>query len=383
MYFQKGCRLKVSNLSQLNKLLTSFRNQAVKILAETYAEQIAVSAISDLDEHKVGLNRHNGDFLKTAIEGVKKAHDTYQDSVYAPELNCCIEFYFIRNAILAHMTHGSVHFEKAWVSRPEVVKWGWSAKNNKPSHITTKSWNERAILWQDASKIQATKLGLIKFSLIEDHIPNIGWRTIKKFSPNYEVRIENCVKKLMVSNGLNMKSNSSKELKEIEDEVRKNLNKSITRESFTNKPTVKKPIQRNTQKKAKVVGLSNRRKKLSKAFIDHADIVVASDGRAFIAVPHVMFRKEDRVYVQVGSKDVTFLQNGILYGTVRDISTDARDYLRGLTTITLVEVGEENGRRLLRAKHTSMVNDISLSEGLRRPLQKFRRKSRENEIQET
>ena len=386
MSFKKGCRLKISHMIELNKFISEYRSNAIKLLGASYAKQIAMSATTSLDSYYVGLSQHNGDFLKSAIESVKSSHDKYQDGIYAPSLNCVVEFYFIKRAILAVMDHGSAKYQKTWENRPEVIQWGWSHEADRPTHISEKSWNERKLFWNEVGKIKSSNLGHFKFTLIDNKIPPIGWVSIQKNMPKFEWRVAECVRRLAISEELNPNSISDKDKKRLNDRVRKSLTPNLCEYDFSKDSTtakLKTQTKKENNKKTKLLKFSKKPLNSNSSSIDHADIVVAANGRAFIAVPLVDLKKEDRVYIQVGSKDVTFIQNGVLYGTVRDISTDARDYLRSLTSITLVEVGEEKGQRLLRAKHTAMVNDISINEGVRRPVQKFRRKSRETAIQET
>ncbi|MDW9478812.1 hypothetical protein GOB57_08865 [Sinorhizobium meliloti] len=389
MDFDRGYRLRVSGLGELTKLLGAYRTHALRIMAASYAEQIARTAVSALDASCVGLAQNKGDLLLHARDSVAAAHDKVTDGIYARGLNCHIEFHFVGPAILAVMTHGAERFRRPWESRREVVKWGWSAKAQKPGHIGDEAWRDRARFWAEAGKTSAAGFGVFRFILLEEKLPVLGWNAVGRCIPEMEWRVEQCIRKLAVAGGLDPSNLSEKDRRKFEERVRSAISPKIDEASFSKgmvaaKPTPGSQVQtppKSHEKPAKEARKPPRPQQMA-SIVDHADIVVAGDGRAFMAVPYVGFRAEDRVFIQVGSKDITFMQNGIQYGSVANIPAASRDYLRGLTSITVVEIIESDGKRLLRAKHTAMVSDISLGEGLRRPLQTFRRRSRDTGIQE-
>jgi hypothetical protein len=387
MDFERGYRLRVTGLGELTKLLGAYRTHALRIMAASYADQIARTAVSTLDASCVGLVQNKGDLLIHAKESVAAAHDKTTDGVYARGLNCHVEFHFVGPAILAVMTHGSERFRRPWEARREVVKWGWSADGQKPSHIGDAAWQDRARFWAEAGKTSAAGFGMFRFILLEDKLPLLGWNAVGRCVPDLEWRVEQCVRKLAISAGLDPASLAERDRKRFDERARSALRPIIDESSFVKTVVSAKPKETTvrpetaTPPPAKEIRKPSKREEMAST-VDHADIVVAADGRAFMAVPYVGFRAEDRVFIQVGSKDITFMQNGIQYGSVANIPAASRDYLRGLTSITVVEIIESGGKRLLRAKHTAMVSDISLGEGLRRPLQTFRRRSRDAGIQE-
>ena len=387
MDFERGYRLRVSGLGELTKLLGAYRTHALRIMAASYAEQIAKTAVTALDASCVGLVQNKGDLLIHAKASVAAAHDRITDGIYARGLNCHVEFHFVGPAILAVMTHGAERFRRPWEARREVVKWGWSATSQKPSHVGDAAWQDRARFWIEAGKTSAAGFGMFRFTLLEEKLPILGWNAIGRCVPDMEWRVEQCVRKLAVAGGLDPANLSERDRKRFEERAKSALRLQIDENSFAKTAISAKPKGKTVQPEVsapppKEVCKPTPKREQMASSVDHADIVVAADGRAFMAVPYVGFRAEDRVFIQVGSKDITFMQNGIQYGSVANIPAASRDYLRGLTSITVVEIIESNGKRLLRAKHTAMVSDISLGEGLRRPLQTFRRRSRDTGIQE-
>lgn len=107
--------------------------------------------------------------------------------------------------------------------------------------------------------------------------------------------------------------------------------------------------------------------------IDHADVVVSSDGRTFVAAPYVGLDVRNRVFLQVGDSHVAVSQGGVQFGYVTGVQKSAIDHLRHCRTVTLVEVERRDGRRLLRARHVAIVSDISLGESVNVALGGFRR----------
>lgn len=395
MEFEQGYRLKVSTLGELTKFLGGFRVVALRAMAASYAEEVAATAVSQLDAIAVGLAQPSKDILRNAMEAVRAGHDRYEDGIYAPDLNMAVSFYFVGSAVMAVRDHAREDYVKAWESRREVVRWGWSEAATKPQQISQTAWDERGRYWGEVGKMRKARLGQFQFSLLSGEMPQIGWASVQRALPSREWRVRQCVGRLAQAENLDGRTLSERDRQRLADRAEKTIVRDIDKDSFSTRLTMNRPYaarqpeakaeasaSSRKREPARVMPVSRSRGDENAVMIDHADIVVANDGRAFMAVPYVEFRQEDRVFIQVGSRDITFLQNGVQFGAVSNISAAARDFLRGLTSITLVEVNEAGGKRLLRAKHTAMVSDISLSEGIRRPIQTFRRRSRDAELQE-
>jgi hypothetical protein len=142
-------------------------------------------------------------------------------------------------------------------------------------------------------------------------------------------------------------------------------------------PTPEKNIQETKKEKIDVV----KTRKVD-AYIDHADVILASDGRTFIAVPSVGLAVDTRIFVQVTSKDVSFNQSGVNFGTVSGIPQAARDHLKACREAILVEVEKDQAGRLLRAKFIAIVTDITFSEHSNHSLIGFKRPSRTTQAKE-
>jgi hypothetical protein len=385
MDFEHGYRLKLGQLSDFTRLVAGFRTHAMRIMAASYAEQVAKTAVVALDAAALGLTQSAPDMLAAALDTVRASHDRTVDGVYAPTLNCVIAFHFVGPAVLAVMEHGDDRYRRPWEGRREVVKWGWSAAA-RPAHVGEAAWADRGKFWAEAAKMSAAGLGRTTFELVNGPLPAIGWNAIQKCLPDMEWRLEHCVRRLAASERRDPKTLTEKERARMRERARAGVAGELTKETFAARGTAARQPARNPPmpKTAKPRDDDEKREPADgrAAMIDHADLLVSSEGRPFLAVPYVGFRPEDRVYVQVGSKDVTFAQNGVQFGAVNGIPASARDYLRGLTTITLVEVSTNDRKRLLRARHVAMVSDISLGEGMRRPTQTFKRRTRDADIEE-
>lgn len=384
MDFERGYRLRVNDVEGLTKLVTAYRTHALRVMAASYAEQIARTAVSALDAGSLGLMQDKGDFLLHARESVRSAHDKTTNGIYAHSLNCRLDFHFVGNAILALMSHGSDRYRKPWEARREVVRWGWSEVMSRPTNVSEIAWSDRARYWAELKKPNVLDFGVFSLRLIEDRLPTLGWSVVNRCLPSEEWRVEQAVRKLASREKLEFATLSERDRARFEGRIKAVMVKDLTENSFRLAPTpsVSKPMARPQVRDKSVPAPKPRIEDEAASIVDHADIVVAGDGRAFMAVPYVGFSPEDRVHIQVGSRDITFSQNGIQYGTVTHIPASSRDYLRSMTSITLVEVIENEGKHLLRAKHTAMVSDISIGEGLRRPLQTFRKRSRGTGLQE-
>jgi len=382
MDFERGYRLKVSGVAELCKLLAAYRTHSLRLMASALAEQTARRAVLSLDARDLGLSAAEGDLVARAASDIRAAHAKAEGPLFAPDLNCRMEFHFVGQAVLAAMTHGSDRYRKPWEARREVVRWGWSETMQRPSNVGEPAWADRARYWREAGKASGTGYGLFSFVLLDGRLPDLGWNAVGRSLPDFEWRVSQAVRRLAMAEKLDPAALRDRDRSRLEDRVRTSLRPTLDEASFAGPARAARARESRggagTQRRGQAPpsNKDGRQPGSGAAIVDHADLVIASDGRPFLAVPHVGFRAEDRVFVQVGSKDITFSQNGIQYGTVRNVPAASRDFLKTLTSVTLVEVAEADGKRLLRAKHTAMVSDISLGEGLRRPLQTFRRRPR-------
>jgi hypothetical protein len=92
--------------------------------------------------------------------------------------------------------------------------------------------------------------------------------------------------------------------------------------------------------------------------IDHADIMQTHDGRTFMAVMDAGLAPAARVHIQVGDNFITVVQNGVVKGQIDRIPASTMGILRGFSDLILVELRWEGDRRVPKAQHRAMVQDI-------------------------
>lgn len=375
----KGYRLKISNIMELSAMLDDFRANALKNLGKQYGSLVAKKAVEALDRDRMGIEDLSSDPFTFACQEARKSLGRSSSGLIAPELNCCIRFHFVHDAILATFSHGNPDYLKQWESNKQVINWGWSP-DGMPSDISESTWRLREKYW---TKALSRKLGGdLQFILIDRQLPDIGWGAIWRYLPSMEERIAVAIEALKGSDptGLMQRYSGQKlqeiVLRSIEAEVNKNSfqrssrNKSAGAKKIreevaqSKKPSAAKDIERKIEEKSI--------KPIKATEIDHADVIIASDNRIFVAVPYVGFEHDSRVFLQVSEKHVAFSQNGVQFGFVDNIKPSSLDLLRSTKQVILVEIEKNYEERLLRAKHMAIVTDISLQQGFGSAINRFR-----------
>lgn len=386
-----GYRLKLNSIVELSAWLDDLRSSLTKNLTRHYGAMVAKKAVELLDKDRMGISDLPENTLAQACEEVRSALGKDKNGIIAPELNCIVKLYLVHDAILAIFTHGSPEYKKIWDANKAVVKWGWS-KNIDQGGISNQVWVMREKYW---TRALSRKIGAeLQFSLINDHLPNIGWGAIWRYLPTQEERIANAIEALKQSDpsGL-MKRYPGHRLQEM---VLRSIDKDITKLSFVKSAKNKKSGSDRIRKdvKRRPSAAKDIREKLEEASqtpqkaheIDHADVIVASNNKIFVAVPYVGLDHESRVFVQVGDKHVAFSQNSVQYGFVDNVQRSSLDILRGTNQVVLVEIEKRSSERLLRAKHMAIVTDISLQESFGAAINRFHQLSvnatREKELKE-
>jgi hypothetical protein len=370
-----GYRLKVGAIADLARLMESYRREIMKILARDYARLVARRAVTDLDLSRLGIAKPHPDVIsKASLETAKMLHE--RDYVLnGRDLNCKIQFHLVENAVLARFLSGRPEYQRIWDNRKDVIRWNWNP-DNKPGNISEREWQSRAKLWEAATRKPTLGAGL-KFILIDEELPTLGWSGIHRYLPEYEARVTLCVDRLAQSMGMSVSAMRKPEVEKLRQRVKASILEKLTKENFLDPTATGSPNQR-----PKVsVAVSKPKIEASSApkaaMIDHADVILGNDGRTFVAVPHVGMAADTRVFIQLSNNNISISQGGILFGNVTSVPRAAIDHLRMCDTVTLVEIEQTNGRRLLRAKHVAIVKDITMFDTMR-PLVGLVRTGRRN-----
>jgi len=409
----KGYRLKVTGVADLSRVLGGFRADAMRLLARRYGALVAREATWTHDRWKLGLSPRQDDFIASACAAVRRRLGDEGPVPYS-DVNCVLSVHFVHDAVLAGFVHGDDAYRKAWESIREVVSWGWSETGPRPRGITEAAWEARARYWKAALSGPPLGQGL-KFTLIETGLPDLGWGSVRRYMPSWEERIARA------STALGRRMDSAEALRRAEE----GLDRDLARDGLVPGPArlpgtppvrnVPSRLSARPREKASAVQGEAReaaapqkdpaaedeasaaerirreareaRKARSAtrrqgadpdraASIDHADVVVASDGRVFVAAPYVGLDTETRVFLQVGDRHVAVSQGGLQYGHVTDVPKTAIDLLRTCKTVILVEVARKaDGGRLLRARHVAIVSDIGLNDSLSISLGGYKRQA--------
>ena len=363
----KGYRLKVGAISDLSRLMDSYRREIMKILARDFARIVARRAVSEMDLARLGLARSHPDIIGRASAETARMLDGRDYVLNGRDLNCKIQLYLVESAVLAKFLSGNPEYQRVWENRKDVIRWNWNP-GSKPAGVTERDWAGREKLWEAATRRPTLGAG-VKFVLIDEPLPVLGWSGIHRYVPELESRIALCVDRLAQAQGQSVSAMRRSDLERLRHRVRSAIVERPAKEHFTDPTAVGGPPPARPSVKLSVTKPQEARPPQPKsAMIDHADVVLGNDSRTFVAVPHVGMAADTRVFIQLSGSSVTISQAGILYGTVTNVPRAAIDHLRMCDTVTLVEIEQESGRRLLRAKHVAIVKDISIFENAMRPL---------------
>lgn len=365
-----GYRLKVKEVRDLSVVMDGFRTDALRLLARSYGRLVAADSVRRLDLHVLG--RPDPTSAESPIAdanlAVRKAYASAADGDADLDLNCEVLLHLVGDAVLARFVSGNSEYRKAWESRREVHRWGWSEGEERPKGISERNWKIREICWRNAHSKPGLGSGL-RFVLIEDGLPQIGWGGIRRYLPTMDERVKAVAPAILAAKGRNASEMTPESLTEFRRRLALSLPRELTKDHLASYPSAQsqRTAQRNRQQK-------NDDAPVKSAQIDHADVVQSSDGRVFVAVPYVGLDPEDRVFVQVADNHIAITQNATQWGYVSGVARIATDLLRECKSVILVEVERKDGRRLLRAKHVAIVKDISLVENVSRTLGRWRTK---------
>jgi len=378
----RGFRLKLATLADLSGFMDDFRSDATRVLATKWTTDVAREATFTADLATLGIKPKSKDYIKDAC---RKLNDDlvamdFRHHIY----NCRIDFMFLNGAVLAIFDHGDSAYQAAWKRKRVVEFWGWTEDMKRPGNISEQNWEMRGKVWRTLSK--RSKFGrAISLSLLEPPLPVLSWKTVSGHIPSNEARIENCVSALLAEDRKSRSDASEEEISRLREYAMRSLPKEVSKELLSGQSPAQPPKTSGREVKSPITAKKSNQAKNKEepgepaekaAYIDHADIILAHDGRTFIAVPSVGLAVDTRIFVQVSSHEISFKQSGVNYGTVAGVPPAARDHLKSCREAILVEVEKDAEGRLLRAKFIAIVSDISFSEFHRQSLTSFNRPSK-------
>jgi hypothetical protein len=82
------------------------------------------------------------------------------------------------------------------------------------------------------------------------------------------------------------------------------------------------------------------------------------------------------VHIQVGDNFITVVQNGVVKGQIDRIPAPIMDVLRGFRDLILVELRWEGDRRVPKAQHRALVQDIGAKGVLESSMARWQTKRR-------
>ncbi len=385
MKTRRGFRIKLTTLSELSTFMDQFRSDATRVLARKWAQDVARNAVFNADLAYLGNKPKSRDFISDSC--MRLNNNFVEINFRQHNYNCQVDFYFFNGGVFSIFEHGDAAYQNVWKNLKRVEFWGWAADLKKPNNVTSDVWKLREETWKGISS--KSRFGQeLTFSLFEPPLPKIAWKAIAGCLPSLEERVENCLSAILGEDGQTIETTPEIQKDKLRQHIRNAIPLNISAETLkgehqkNNNPvqSVKSTIPNlsgnSKPQKAEGKKIENAPKDGKSAYIDHADVILATDGRTFIAVPSVGLAVDTRIFVQVTSRDISFNQNGVNFGTVAGIPQGARDHLKACREAILVEVEKDAEGRLLRAKFIAIVTDITFSEHQNQSLIGFKRPSR-------
>jgi hypothetical protein len=377
----RGFRLKLATLADLSGFMDDFRADATRVLAAKWTADVSREAAFTADLASLGIKPRSRDYIKDAC---RKLNDDLASADFRHHsYNCRIDFMFMSGAVLAIFDHGDAAYQTAWKRKRVVEFWGWSEEMKRPENISEQNWEMRGKVWRTLGK--RSKFGrAITLSILEPPLPYLSWKTVSAHIPTIDMRIENCVSALLAEDRKTRTDTSADEISRLREYASRTLAKEVSKEMMVGQLAVQPAMPSGREVKSPITARKTDKKETEEpgepaakaTHIDHADVILAHDGRTFIAVPSVGLAVDARIFVQVGSREISFKQSGVNYGTVAGVPPAARDHLKSCREAVLVEVEKDAQGRLLRAKFIAIVSDISFSEFQRQSLTSFNRPSK-------
>lgn len=369
-----GYRIKVDTLKELADFLAGVRTALLVTFKRQYGRSLARESTRLLDLHRAGVSRRpaDGNPLADATRIVRASWKSVRTKGgWHPDLDFSAEIYIGSDGVLARLVCAGPAYRKAWESRKEIQRFGWHGKS-RPSSVSAADWAARKSAWERVMTGPALAR-CMQMNLVEKTLPVLTSGAVKRFMPRYEDRVTAAAKHIALQKkfGAGASAAAGAEWLRSDEGVAAFADAVRLAAAVIPKDPARDELAHYGQPVPTEAAPAEPR------MIDHADIVEASDGRIFVAVPHAGLAIGKRVFVQAGDDHLAVLQDGVHFGHVDAVPRIALDLLRASQTATLVEIQEVGDKRRLKAKHTAMIIDVGLADTFQQTISRWRTPSAE------
>jgi len=368
-----GYRVTTTGMAEFGALLGGFRADAMRVMTRRYCEAVADEATRLLDLHRMSVARRPSDAnpIHEAVAAVRAIAAGKDDPL---GLDCRLCLQFSGGQPLLRLAHGAARYGDLLASRPGLEPAHWPAEHD-PETMDLAEWERRGELWSQA--FPAPRLGVgMTFRLLDGNLPTPRWTSVRRAAPAFDYRLRRAARaKLWKHTPFSEEQDfagfrewlSTPKGKAAYAEARRFGNLALPREleqedlvSYATpkrtRPALAKPVE---------AGEAPR-------FIDHADVLQTAEGRVFVAIMDAGLSADERLFLQISDRHLSFVQSGRDFGQVAPMPYSAMDMLRGNREVTVVEIRRVGSRNELKARHTAIVRDASPEGDFTTTMQRWR-----------
>lgn len=371
-----GYRIAAQGVGDLAGFFAGFRADALRVLVRRYGATVAEEAVRAIDLHRAGVSPREpkDNPLREAVDRVRTAFAAGDRRL---DFDCRLALHLLEDAVLLSWEEGADDYRNLLECRPDVTPCPWS-EGEPPEGVAAEEWSERERLW--ALAFPTPRLGsALAFRLVDGQLPLPRWDTVRRRAPAFATRVANTAK-ARLHQGLHgtprptdrdaaaafrrwlATEKGGEALREASSAVSSLLTREFERQDLVEFGALPKPrqIQRRDAAPPRPARVPFKAPPDMPQPIDHADILEGSDGRIFVAVLETGFTEQDRVFLQVAERQISFVQGGRQFGHVDDAPAAAVDLLKAGGEAIVVEIRIGEDRREIKSRHVALVRDVSI-----------------------
>ncbi|OAH27931.1 hypothetical protein AX289_09970 [Methylorubrum populi] len=342
------------------RAMAAVRQEVSRAGAGLLAAEAADASMRLLDLHHAGIVERDpeGSPLADAVQDLRgRRAGERARSRYDVTLDVVLSFATVGDRILIVPTCVPATLLRTLGGRDDLLPAAWSP-GPPPRGIAEREWRARGEIWAAYDALPRLGRDLV-LDLFGDRLPNPSVKSVLRRLPSLAERAERTALAKLCSQRFNRPEPPGAQGAVLAEWLRSGEG----RAAFADARRDIAALLQDRPGEASLAKYGERRRaraprQTGPVPIDHADIMQTHDGRTFMAVMDAGLAPNARVFVQVGDNFVTVVQNSLVKGQIDRIPKFAMDILRGFSDIILVELRWEGDRRVPKAQHRAIVNDI-------------------------
>lgn len=346
--------------ADLSRAVAALRQEVSRAGVAMLATAAADLAMRLVDLHHAGIveRDRDGSPLADAMRDLqgRRASERARHR-YDATLDVALTLTAVANRILVAPACMPSSLALAFDKRDDLMQATWWP-GERPREVGEREWRARGQIWTAYDALPRLGRDLV-LDLFGDKLPNPTVKSVARRLPSLAVRAERTALAKLAAQRFGRPEPPGAQGAVLADWL-------ATAEGRARYQEAKRDLAALLQDKPGEATLGRYGERRSKrtprqtgpVAIDHADIMRTHDGRTFMAVMDAGLAPSARVFVQVGDNFITVVQNGIVKGQIDRIPAFAMDVLRGFTDLILVELRWEGDRRVPKAQHRAMVQDL-------------------------